>query len=107
MLVLNLIVAMILIVAAPTMAGGFGKLVAIYSPFNVWFWICQVFAFSPCLIAAYTKRARMREKEDALERAEMAMGNVRYRQALRRGRRRLGWRNITILDERGLRSQTS
>jgi len=107
MSLLNLIVPIVLIVAASTPAAGFGKLAATYSPLNFWFWVCQVFAFSPALIAIYTKGARAREKADALERAERSLGNVRYRQALRRGRRRLGWRNITLLYERGLRSQTS
>jgi hypothetical protein len=107
MSLLNLIVPIVLIVAASTPAAGFGKLAATYSPLNFWFWVCQVFACSPALIAIYTKGARAREKEDALERAERSLGNVRYRQALREGRRRLGWRYMTLLDERGLRSQTS
>jgi hypothetical protein len=62
MLALNLIVSIVLIVAAPTIAAGIGKLAATYSPFNLWCWVFQVLAISPAGIAIYAKRERMRVK---------------------------------------------
>jgi hypothetical protein len=62
MLALNLIVSIVLIVAAPTIAAGMGKLAATYSPFNLWCWVFQVLAISPAGIAIYAKRERMRVK---------------------------------------------
>lgn len=94
MLALNLIVGVILIVAAPTIGTGLGKFAATYSPLNLWCWVCQVFAFSPAVIAIYVKRERMREKDDARGRAEQAVGDARYRQALRPGRGRMERRNV-------------
>jgi hypothetical protein len=91
MLTLNLIIGLILIVAAPAIGAGFGKFLATYSPFNFWCWVCQAFAFSPAVIAIYVKRERLREKEDAHGRAEPAGGSARYRQALRLGRGCMEW----------------
>ncbi len=62
MLALNVIVGIVLIVAAPTIAAGLGKFATTYSPFNLWCWVCQALAISPAGIAIYAKRERMRIK---------------------------------------------
>ena len=61
---LNLIVGIILLITAPTLAAGLGKFAATYSPLNLWCWVCQIFAFSPAAIAMYVKRERAQENNN-------------------------------------------
>lgn len=105
-LALNLIVGVILVIAAPTIAAGFANFAATYSPFNFWCWVCQAFAISPAVIAVYVKRERLREKEDEHRRAGPGVGDARYRQTLRPGEGRMDWRSIFAYANRRLRSQS-
>jgi hypothetical protein len=96
MLAVNLIATIILIAAAPNMTVGLGKLAATYSPFNFGCWVCQALAFAPAVIVIYMKRERLRDKDNAYERAEPAGTALRYRQMLRWRRDRVELRTFTV-----------
>jgi hypothetical protein len=58
--VLNFIAVIGLQVVAPTLWAGIGKLAEIYSPFNVWTWIAEAIALSPCLLAIAWRNRRLK-----------------------------------------------
>ena len=65
--VLNLIVVIGLLAAAPTLRSGVAKLAEIYSPLNVSTWISQILALTPALLSIVWKNRRLKRSSTALK----------------------------------------